>query len=276
MSLTVPTTDGVTIAVHDLGGDGPPLLLLHATGFHGRCYAPIAAHLRERFHVLAPDLRGHGDSTTPPTADLHWANMADDTLTIVDTLGLDEPVWFAGHSMGGATVVLAELTRPGLVRGAWLYEPIIFPHEPDPAAVSRANPLADLARRRQQHFDSFEQAFDNYAAKPPFAGVRPDALRAYVDHGFRTDGDRVTLKCPGEQEARVFEGVDTSIFDRLGEVRAPITVVGSGDGEGPAALAPRIAERLLDGTAESWPDRTHFGPFEDPARAAESISAALP
>lgn len=273
--ISVPSSEDVVVAVHDLGGDGPPLLFLHATGFHGRCYAPVADRLRDRFHVYAPDLRGHGDSHTPPSADLHWANMALDTLAIVDHLGLDEPVWFAGHSMGGATVVNAALRRPGLVRGAWLFEPIVFPREPDHRAISRANPLAALARKRRHDFDSFDHAYENYASKPPFERLDPDALRAYVDHGFRPEGDHVTLKCRGEREARVFEGVDTSVFERLAEVTAPITVVGSGDGEGPAVLAPRLAELLANGTAEAWPDRSHFGPFEDPARAATSITEAL-
>ncbi len=275
MPIMVPSTDDVVVAVHDLGGEGPPLLFLHATGFHGRCYQPVADRLADRFHVYAPDLRGHGDTAVTEQTDLHWSHMATDTLAVVDHLGLDEPTVFAGHSMGGATVVLAELTRPGTVRAAWLYEPIIFPSEPDHRAVSRADPLAEMARRRREHFASRDAAYDRYASKPPFSGVAPEALRSYVVHGFRDTVDGVTLKCPGEQEARVFEGVDTTVFGRLHEVTPPITVVGSGDGEGPAVLAPAIATNLTDGHAEVWTDRSHFGPLEDPARTADSILAAL-
>ncbi len=201
--------------------------------------------------------------------------MVADTLAVVDHLGLNEPVRFAGHSMGGAAIVLSELSRPGVVRAAWLFEPIIFPVGSPSGATSRGNHLADLARRRREGFASREQAYEHYASKPPFSRVHPDALRAYVDHGFRDTDDGVTLKCTGEQEARVFEGVDTSIFDRLGEIAPPITVVGSGDGECPADLAPTIAARLGDGRADAWPDRTHFGPLEDPRRAADAIREAL-
>jgi pimeloyl-ACP methyl ester carboxylesterase len=271
----VPTAGDVVVAVHDLGGDGPPLLILHATGFHGRCYEPVADRLAEHFHVHAPDLRGHGDTITPAGADLHWSNMASDTLAVVDHLGLDDSVYFAGHSMGGATVIMSELRRPGLVRAAWLYEPIIFPAEPLAGAISRANPLAELARRRREHFVSRDEAYERYASKPPFSHVDPAALRAYVDHGFRDSPEGVTLKCRGESEASVFEGVDTSVFERLGEVEAPIVVVGSGDGEGPSQLAPSIAENLRNGRADGWPDRSHFGPFEDPGRTAEAIIEAL-
>ena len=40
--MLVPSTDGVRIAVHDLGGTGSALLVSHATGFHGRCYIPVS------------------------------------------------------------------------------------------------------------------------------------------------------------------------------------------------------------------------------------------
>ena len=272
--ISVPSADDVTIALHDLGGAGPPLVVLHATGFHGRCYQPLAEHLGHRFHVYAPDLRGHGDSTIPIDTGVAWEHMATDTLAVLDHLGLDEPVRFVGHSMGGATVALAELRRPGTVRAAWLYEPILFP--PDPGlGTERANPLADLARRRKEHFESYDAAFANYAGKAPFARFDPAALRAYVDHGFAPSEHGITLKCRGEQEARVFEGVDTTVFERLGDVEPPVVVVGSGDGEGPAVVAPMVADALADGRFVSWPDHSHFGPFEDPARVAAAVIGAL-
>jgi hypothetical protein len=49
---TVPSTTGVELAVHDLGGNGPLLLVSHATGFHGYCYLPIADRLSEEFTTL--------------------------------------------------------------------------------------------------------------------------------------------------------------------------------------------------------------------------------
>ncbi|MCH7910243.1 MAG: alpha/beta fold hydrolase, partial [Candidatus Hydrogenedentes bacterium] len=57
--------DGVALNVWDLGGDGPPLLLCHCTGTHGRVWDPLLPRLLEHFHVYAPDTRGHGDSEKP-------------------------------------------------------------------------------------------------------------------------------------------------------------------------------------------------------------------
>ncbi|MEA2716219.1 MAG: hypothetical protein QOI99_536, partial [Actinomycetota bacterium] len=60
------------VAVHDLGGDGPPLVLVHATGFCGGVLRPLAAGLGGSFHAWAVDVRGHGASVTPDGLDFGW------------------------------------------------------------------------------------------------------------------------------------------------------------------------------------------------------------
>ena len=52
-TVRVPSSDHVNLAVHEFGGDGPPLLLSHATGFHGYAYLPIADALERRFTSYA-------------------------------------------------------------------------------------------------------------------------------------------------------------------------------------------------------------------------------
>jgi pimeloyl-ACP methyl ester carboxylesterase len=276
----IASTDGVTVSLHDLGGDGPLLLLAHATGFHGRVWGPCASHLRDR-HCVAPDLRGHGDSVVPDGIGFAWAGFADDILAVVDHLG-GGPMIAAGHSKGGASLLLAEQRRPGTFTGLYLYEPIVFP--PDLAAMQRgeggepANPLAAGARRRRPTFDSFDAAFENFAGKAPFDALDPEVLRAYVAGGFRQQEDgTVTLKCRPEDEAQVYEmGSEHDAYEHLGEVRCPVTV---GFGEeapfSPATFARRIVERLPDGALDPHPELGHFGPLEDPAAIASSIRSAL-
>ena len=272
MPEMIESTDGVSVALHDLGGSGPPLLFLHATGFHGRCYIQIAERLHDHFHVWAPDLRGHGDSVTPDMA-LPWRGMADDALAVIDRLGFDEPIRACGHSMGGATVLATEHRRPGTIAAAWLFEPIVFPAEH--RTTTRENPLAVGARRRRHDFASIDEVLERYTGRGPFADVDPAALRDYVVHGFRPEAGGVTLKTTGENEARTFEGLDLDLFAHLPEITIPVTIVGSGDGMPPAVVAPEVAGALPAGTFSSWPDRSHFGPMEDPDRAAAEILDAL-
>ncbi|MGH9113073.1 MAG: alpha/beta fold hydrolase [Acidimicrobiales bacterium] len=274
---SVPSSDGVTLALHDLGGDGPPVILCHPTGFLGMIWAPVATHLAGVAHAWAPDLRGHGDSTSPPSMDFDWRGMADDVLAVVDHLGLSD-VCAAGHSMGGAALVLSEQRRPGTFSRLYLYEPILFPRAEGLPGSGGRNPLAEAARRRRSWFPDRQAAYDNFAAKPPLATFAPESLRAYVDHGFRDipGGDAVELRCTPEVEALVFEqAVGPTAFDRLGQVRAPVTVAVGGDGSGPALVAPLVADALPNGHLERYPHLSHFGPMEDPAAVAAAIAAAL-
>jgi pimeloyl-ACP methyl ester carboxylesterase len=271
----VPSTDGVTVALHDLGGDGPPLLLCHPTGFLGMTWAPLAAALADVAHCWALDFRGHGDSTSPASLDFSWSGMGDDVLAVVDALGLTD-ARAAGHSMGGAALVMAEQRRPGTFARLWVYEPIIFP--PVEGVPVGRNPLAEGARRRRPWFPDRETAYANFSSKPPLDVLDPAALRAYVDHGMRDrPGDgAVELKCAPDVEARVFDGgMGHPTFSRLGEVRCPVTVAMSGEAVGPAQVAPLIADALPAGRLEAHPDLTHFGPMEDPAGMAAAVRAAL-
>ncbi len=273
----VPSTDGVTLALIDLGGEGPPLLFCHPTGFHGMVWAPLAERLAGVAHCWAVDFRGHGDSSVPASMDFAWERMVDDVLAVVDHLGT-AAVKAVGHSMGGAALLMAEMRRPGTLAGLWLYEPIVMPRLD---GVPPSNPIAAAARRRRRSFPDSDAAYANFAAKPPLNALDPAALRSYVDHGLRpshaADGDHaVELKCAPEVEALVFEnGVAADAFHRLGEVRIPVTVAASEDGGAPARVAPLIVDALPQGRLELFPELTHFGPMEDPAGIAAAIRAAL-
>jgi pimeloyl-ACP methyl ester carboxylesterase len=266
----IPSTGGVQLAVHDLGGEGPDVLLAHATGFHGLVWRQLAGHL-DGYHRWAPDLRGHGDASAPGSGSFEWEGFADDVLAVVDALGLVRP-FGVGHSKGGAALLLAEQRRPGTFRALYLYEPVVFP--PDLAMNGGENPLAAGAARRRDAFDSYEAAYENYASKPPFDVLDPDALRDYVEHGFTAEDDgTVRLKCEPANEAQVYRmGGRHEAFDHLGEVRCPVTVArGAATDFGPGAFAPRIAAGLPDGVLEEFPELGHFGPLERPATVAAAI-----
>lgn len=278
--LTVPSTDGVTLVVHELptraeGPDAEPLLLAHATGFHGYVWEPFAAALR-RFRAFAPDLRGHGDSTAPSDGQFDWEGFADDVLAVVDHLGLAGTA-AVGHSKGGAALLLAEQRRPGTFRALYLYEPVVIP--PSEAVLnSGANPLAEGALRRRAEFPSRDAAYENFASKPPFSALDPRALRAYVVHGFEDVPDGgVRLKCEPEHESQVYRmGARHRAFEALSRVQCPVTVARGAEAPfGPAAFAAAIVERLPDGRLETFDHLGHFGPLEQPGELAAAVERAL-
>jgi pimeloyl-ACP methyl ester carboxylesterase len=275
------SSDGVSVAIHDLAGsEGRPIVLLaHATGFHGHAYLPIAKHLAPRFHSWGMDFRGHGDTPLPAGWEVAWDGYGDDAFAAAASLaerpGGDGGIIGFGHSMGGASLVMAAARQPDLFRLLVLYEPIVFPtnvvREDD-----RPNTLRDGARRRRAVFDSFESAIANYASKPPMAAFDPDALDAYVRHGFRQEGDHVRLKCDPDTEADTFDnGGKHTAWDSLAGLPTPVVVVARPAQEmGPAVVAPLIAEELANGRFVPQPSMDHFGPMTHPADVADMIAHA--
>jgi pimeloyl-ACP methyl ester carboxylesterase len=273
--LRFPSTDGVEVAAYDLGGDGPPQLLAHATGFHAHVFVPLAARLGERFHCFAFDERGHGETSAPDGLDYDWHGFAEDAGAVTRGLGLDRPFAF-GHSAGGAALLLAEAADPGCFRALYCYEPVVMPV--DPPLGPRENSLSEGARRRRGVFASRDEAYANYAAKPPFAALAPEALRAYVDFGFADEPDgSVRLRCRPEVEAAIYRmGSAHDAFARFADVRCPVTVA---CGERTDAFTPPLVEQqaaaLPHGRVEILPGLGHFGPLEDPATVAEAVARAF-
>ena len=275
--MRATSTDGVELEVHDLGGDGPPLLLCHATGFHGLVWRPVAAHLADRFHLWSLDFRGHGLSSRPsPERGFDWRGFADDVLAVLDTLGLDRPA-AVGHSKGGAALLLAEAARPGTLSALWCYEPVVFPPAEDGAPRADSG-LADGAARRRATFPSAEAARENFAGKPPLSVLHPDALAAYVEHGFDVQADgSVTLRCRPEDESQVYRmgGLHPG-WEALPTVTCPTTIACGGVGATiDAAIASRIADRLPDGRVEVFSALGHFGPLQDPEQVAGVVARDL-
>jgi len=278
----VPSTNDVELALYDYGGVGSVLLLAHATGFHGRVWDPVAAHLGD-FHVYSFDFRGHGDAVIPAGTTFEWENFGDDVLAVVDAIVAlpdndfrGHGLLAAGHSKGGASLLLAEEKRPTTFASLYLYEPVVFPGEAP--ATEQPNPLAAGALKRRAVFDSYDSAYANFASKPPLDVLDPEALRAYVDHGFATEPDgSVRLKCRPTTESAVYAmGSRHSAWAHLDEVTCPVTVARGFDAPfTPASFAPAIVERLPHGRLEHHPELGHFGPLEAPALIAAAIRNAL-
>lgn len=276
----IRSTDGTRIAVHDFGGKGAPVLISHATGFHAHCYEPIAQALRARHHVIGLDHRGYGDADAIDPSTVEWSKYGEDALAAARELSRsheDAPIVGFGHSMGGATLLMAAQQQPSLFDALFVYEPIVFP-PPPPDAERHTSPLPDGARRRKTTFASFDAALENFATKPPMHAFDPRAREAYVRHGFAElpDGS-VRLKCEPEVEARTYEtGGVAPAWHTLGDIRTPVWVMaGASFPSQPSAFSHLVAENLGRSTFVRWDEMGHFGPFTHPDEIATYIETVL-
>lgn len=271
----VTSSEGIEVALHDLGGSGPPLLICHATGFHGLAYEPFSRRLQNDFSIWALDMRGHGATAAPTSGDFAWSGMAEDVLACIEVIGA--PVAGFGHSMGGAAIGLAEVKRPGSFRAAFLFEPIVLP---DGVTIpNKDNTMGAAARKRRGEFGSTAEVLERYGSRPPMGDLDPDALAAYVEHGFvDTPSGTVALRCAPESEARTFEAPDKPHVSDFAGMNIPL-LIGAGQLAGPmspAHFAVATAENVDSAELRQHEDLGHFGPLENPDRIAEDLLEWMP
>ena len=80
--------------------EAPPLLLVHGGRDHCRSWDWVAEKLCDRYHIIAPDLRGHGDSAWSPDGNYEMSAFVYDLAQLIHQLDL-APVTIVSHSMGG-------------------------------------------------------------------------------------------------------------------------------------------------------------------------------
>ena len=280
MSVREGTIDSDGTAIHylDWGGDGPPLILIHATGFLAALWRPIAERLAGRFRVVAIDQRGHGDSAKPDDG-YRFEAFATDLQRLIEALALDGPL-AAGHSSGGTTIVVHAAQRPGVIRRAVLIEPILPPPNGyvRPQGRRNSNSLAQAARRRRAVWPDREKLFRSYRSRPTFRTWRQDVLRLYVEEGtrLRPDDGQVELKCPPEIEAQFFEAVPLlHPWPMLATLQCPALLLWGGESHLHAGLGEQVEEAIPHARTAVVPGTTHFLPQERPDEVARLIEEFL-
>jgi pimeloyl-ACP methyl ester carboxylesterase len=119
--ITVPgtTLPEITLSVHDTGGDGSPVLLLHGWPDRAALWTHQAAALAGAgYRVVVPDLRGFGDSDRPAEVEHYRMRaLAADVLGVADALGIDRFA-LAGHDWGASLGWALTLASPRVTRYA--------------------------------------------------------------------------------------------------------------------------------------------------------------
>lgn len=100
----------------DWGGNGHPILYLHGGGINAHTWDVVCLMLRERYHCIALDQRGHGDSEWSPAIDYGVATQVGDVEGFIEKLGLANPV-LVGQSMGGLNSIAYAVRHSATMKG---------------------------------------------------------------------------------------------------------------------------------------------------------------
>lgn len=96
--------------------EGQPLVMIHGWPESSYCWEHVAAHLKPGFRIIAPDLRGLGDSErTPGVNHYRKQEMAQDVVSLLDSLGIGD-FQLVGHDWGGIVAQEVALAIPERVR----------------------------------------------------------------------------------------------------------------------------------------------------------------
>ncbi|WP_377272339.1 alpha/beta fold hydrolase [Peterkaempfera sp. SMS 1(5)a] len=256
------TTRGITIGYDDQGA-GEPLLLVHGHPFDRSMWAPqLAALPALGVRVIAPDLRGYGESSVVPGRTLLEV-FARDLAALLDHLGLPQ-VLLGGLSMGGQIAMEFCRLFPDRVRGLVLAD--TFPQAETEAGRTGRNAMADrllaegMAGYADEVLDRMIAPYNVRALPKVAAQVR--AMMA----GAPAEGAAAALRGRAERP---------DYRDLLAKVDVPtLVLVGRDDSYTPVADAEAM-HRLVPGSELAVVEGAgHLPNLEQPAefnRALESF-----
>ncbi|MFW2830441.1 alpha/beta fold hydrolase [Sphingomonas sp. ID0503] len=268
--------DQATSFFVDLGGsrrhvlhwrrDGAPtLVLLHGMRDHAHSWDWVARRLSSAYNVIAPDLRGHGDSDWSQDGSYSLFNYVSDLAEIIDTLGLNG-INLVGHSLGGHIALRFAASFPDRLQSLCTIEGIELPIVREQRESPTSYPVRlrrwiedERGRRRRQprYYQSVSEAADRMAEQNP--GINRDT----VDHLTRTGlvavaGSGLRWKYDNACRFRAPDDADgTDLDEILGAISCP-TLLAYGESSWiPVPPAERLL-RLRSHELVTFPGASHW------------------
>jgi len=236
-------------------GQGPGMVLLHGYPQTGHMWRKVMPALAERFTVVAPDLRGYGDSDRP-AAGYDKRTMAADVADVIRTLGI-QPVVLVGHDRGARVAHRLALDHPSL-----LTRLVLLDIAPTYDVFARTDQVSARARWLRYMYRT--------SAYNP-AAIEEDAVQEYV-RCFRQPG----AMRAGFEDYRASATIDLEHdgADRDTKVAVP-TLVLWGEAGGRRPQAPDMLgvwkERCVHVEGRAVLGSGHFIPEEQPAAVIDAI-----
>ena len=243
----------------------PPLVMVHGLDRVAHTFDHVAPHFRARFHVIALDMRGHGDSGWDPAGRYQVEDHAADLEGFVSALGLRNiTVW--GNSTGGRVVQVFAGMHPELVSH-------VIAEDVGP---ERPRQIADNYSRRVAQEEAGWASEDELLAQLRKAntGTSDAVLVPYVHYGTkRRDDGRIVWK---RDPALVKGFVATDLWRFVREIKAPtLYVIGGRSTIVPQATQDELKKVLPRVTIVTIPGVGHYPSDEKPEEFLSIVDGFL-
>jgi pimeloyl-ACP methyl ester carboxylesterase len=248
---------GLTLTIRALGTEGPPLVLLHGLGVSGQVWQGIGRLLVPKARLIAPDLRGHGESDKPSAGYLSRDYVGDIAALLAQEPS--RPLAVLGHSLGAVVAAQLAAERPELVSKLVLVDPPFDADRPrDPIQqverLRHAEP-GDLERELMRRESGMGELYAKALAglyRTASDGAFQAVLRA--ERGFPS----IAALLPGIQIETLVIAADPALDAALGE-----------------EAAKRVAEVLPKGRLLTIPGARHAVHASKPREFAEAVLGFL-
>jgi len=170
----------VTINYMERQGDGPVLLLVHGFSANKETWLKLSAGLPENYHIIAPDLAGHGATPEPDNDDYNLLSQTERLHTLMKNINIDH-FHMIGNSMGGAISTIYATRYPQQLQSLILI---------DAAGIDGDQPSQFMQELEEGNNpliandeESFEYRWNLVMEQPPFVPwpIRPAIVRMTIN-----------------------------------------------------------------------------------------------
>jgi pimeloyl-ACP methyl ester carboxylesterase len=252
VSIVEPTdrfyeSQGLRLHYADWGNTAaPPLILIHGGRDHCRSWDAVARALQQYFHIMVPDLRGHGDSDWAKGSSYSLSDYVYDLTRLMQSAAVHSAA-IVGHSMGGMIGLMFAGAYPDRVSHLAVLDGVtVLPGSPRvpiyEQIVHWVAQLDGIAEQKARHYRTVDEAVERISAHNK--RLTPEQAQHLANHGVKRNTD----------------GSYSWKFDEYQKARAPYRL--SPDDH--AALWSRItcATLLLRGSESFLPDPKTAGVIE--------------
>lgn len=242
-------------------GRGIPWLLIHGFPLDHRMWLPVVQRISSQVRVIAPDLRGFGQSKAPVASVVPMAEFADDLAALLDALNIRHPAVICGLSMGGYIAFEFWRRHKERVAGLVLCDTRAASDTPDAARVREAT-----AQRVLKEGPSFlaDSMLPRLLA-PTTLQQQPGIAEQIRQQIMASNREAVAAAALGMAQREDMQPV-------LAEITCPtLVLVGAEDVISPPAEMRTIAEAIRNAQFVEIAEAGHLAPLEKPGPVADAF-----